>query len=163
MNKIFPIILSDQSNYKFIWDSLYVQSLATFLDNSPLQERSSRRTRRYFYMAYDYEHYVPMNTVSSRRNRRLFDNTWDEVYFEKYNIQSEEAWNKERITWKSFIPSLSSIIDFSKSLFDKEFWKKIYTSKNFREGLKDWFTEMIQDYTIWPIIIIGIVYLYTLI
>ena len=45
----------------------------------------------------------------------------------------------------------------------KDFWKNIYKSKDFRKGLKDWFVEMIQDYAVFPFVIIGIVYLYTLI
>jgi hypothetical protein len=179
MNKILPIILSDQSNYEFIWDSLCAQSLATFLDKSFLQERSSRRLRRYNHMKFSYS-YIPMCTASSRRNRRLFYNDWDKVYVEKYNIQLQasildETQSSElddidkmikdasRITWKTFIPSLSSIIEFFEFIFDKEFWKKIYKSKSFREGLKDEFIEMVYDYAVWPIAIVGIIYLYTLI
>ena len=114
-------------------------------------------------MLYDYECYVPINVVSSRRNRRLFDNPFDEEYFDKFSIQFEELCNKNRLTWKSFIPSMTSIIESLKLLFKKDFWKNIYKSKDFRTGLKDWFIEMIQDYAVFPIIIIGIVYLYTLI
>ena len=58
---------------------------------------------------------------------------------------------------------MTSIIESLKLLFKKDFWKNIYKSKDFRTGLKDWFIEMIQDYAVFPIIIIGIVYLYTLI
>ncbi len=136
---------------------------AAYLDNNPLQERSSRRQRRYYSMLYDYECYVPINVVSSRRNRRLFDNPFDEVYSEKFAIQFEESCNKNRLTWKSFIPSMTSIIESFKSLFKKDFWKNIYKSKDFRTGVKDWFLEMIQDYAVFPIVIIAIAYLYTLI
>ena len=45
----------------------------------------------------------------------------------------------------------------------KDFWKNIYKSKDFRTGVKDWFVEMIQDYVVFPIVIIGIIYLSTLI
>ena len=136
---------------------------AAYLDNNPLQERSSRRQRRYYSMLYNYECYIPINVVSSRRNRRLFDNPFDEEYFDKFSIQFEELCNKNRLTWKSFIPSMTSIIESLKLLFKKDFWKNIYKSKDIRTGLKDWFIEMIQDYAVFPIIIIGIVYLYTLI
>ena len=136
---------------------------AAYLDNNPLQERSSRRQRRYYSMLYNYECYIPINVVSSRRNRRLFDNPFDEEYFDKFSIQFEELCNKNRLTWKSFIQSITSIIESLKLLFKKDFWKNIYKSKDFRTGLKDWFIEMIQDYAVFPIIIIGIVYLYTLI
>ena len=136
---------------------------AAYLDNNPLHERSSRRQRRYYSMLYNYECYIPINVVSSRRNRRLFDNPFDEEYFDKFSIQFEELCNKNRLTWKSFIPSITSIIESLKLLFKKDFWKNIYKSKDIRTGLKDWFIEMIQDYAVFPIIIIGIVYLYTLI
>ena len=162
-NKLLPILLSNQSNYEFILDSLRAQRLATFLDKSFLQERSSRRSRRYSYMKFQYNH-VPVCTASSRRNRRLFYNDWDEVYLEKYCIQLEaEILDISKITWKTFIPSLSIIIEIFEFIFDKEFWKKFYKSKDFREGLKDEFIEMIYDYAVWPIAIIGIVYLYTLV
>ena len=155
--------LNDPSNYNFIITCFFAQMTAAYLDNNPLQDRSSKRQRRYYHMLYNYECYVPINVVSSRRNRRLFDNPFDEEYFDKFSIQFEELCNKNRLTWKSFIPSMTSIIESLKLLFKKDFWKNIYKSKDFRTGLKDWFIEMIQDYAVFPIIIIGIVYLYTLI
>ena len=157
------MILNDQSNYNFIITCYFAQMTIAYLDNNPLQDRSSRRQRRYYSMLYNYECYVPINAVSSRRNRRLFNNPFDEVYSDKSSIQFEELCNKNRLTWKSFIPSMTSIIESLKLLFKKDFWKNIYKSKDFRTGLKDWFIEMIQDYAVFPIIIIGIVYLYTLI
>ena len=157
------MILNDQSNYEFITTCYFAQMTAAYLDNNPLQDRSSRRQRRYYSMLYNYECYIPINVVSSRRNRRLFDNPFDEEYFDKFSIQFEELCNKNRLTWKSFIPSITSIIESLKLLFKKDFWKNIYKSKDIRTGLKDWFIEMIQDYAVFPIIIIGIVYLYTLI
>jgi len=163
MNKILPITLSDQSNYEFIEDCLYAQMSVAYLDNHPLNERSSKRQRRYYYMLFDYECYVPICVTSSRRNRRLFDNIYDKGYVEKANLQFEESCNEMRLTWKSFIPSMTFIVESLKSLFKKDFWKNIYTNNDFRKGLKDWFVEMIQDYAVFPIAIVGIIYLYTLI
>ena len=157
------MILNDPSNYNFITTCFFSQMTAAYLDNNPLQERSSRRQRRYYSMLYNYECYVPINVVSSRRNRRLFDNPFDEEYSDKFSIQFEELCNKNRLTWKYFIPSMTSIIESLKLLFKKNFWKNIYKSKDFRTGLKDWLIEMIQDYAVFPIIIIAIAYLYTLI
>ena len=157
------MILNDQSNYGFITKCFFAQMTTAYLDNNPLKDRSSKRQRRYYSMLYNYESYVPINVVSSRRNRRLFDNPYDEVYYEKSCIQFEESCNKSRLTWKSFIPSMTCIVESLKSLFTKDFWENIYTNKDFKKGLKDWFVEMIQDYAVFPIIIIGIVYFYTLV
>ena len=149
MNKIIPITLSDQSNYEFILDSLCTQSLATFLDCSSLEECSSRRARRYYHMKFTYN-YVPRCTASSRRFRRLFSNNWEKEY------AFHTALIKIKYLAKNFIEGLKDEIQFSK-LDD------IDKSKGFREGLKDEFIEMVYDYAVWPIAIIGIVYLYTLI
>ena len=157
------MILNDQSNYDFIKKCFFAQMTAAYLDNSPLKDRSSKRQRRYYSMLYNYECYVPINVASSRRNRRLFNNSFDEIYYDKFCIQYEESCNKNRLTWKSFIPSITSIIESLKLLFKKDFWKNIYKSKDFRTGLKDWFVDMIQDYAVFPIIIVSIIYLYTLI
>ena len=157
------MILNNKSNYEFITTCFFAQMTAAYLDNSPLKDRSSKRQRRYYSMLYNYECYVPINVASSRRNRRLFNNSFDEIYYDKFCIQYEESCNKNRLTWKSFIPSITSIIESLKLLFKKDFWKNIYKSKDFRTGLKDWFVDMIQDYAVFPIIIVSIIYLYTLI
>ena len=149
MNKIIPITLSGQSNYEFILDSLYAQSLATFLDCSSLEECSSRRARRYYNMKFTYN-YVPRCTASSRRFRRLFSNNWEKEY------AFHTALIKIKYLAKNFIEGLKDEIQFSK-LDD------IDKSKGFREGLKDEFIEMVYDYAVWPIAIVVIIYLYTLI
>ena len=149
MNKILPITLSDQSNYDFILDSLYTQNMATFLDCSSLEECSSRRARRYYHMKFTYN-YVPRCTASSRRFRRLFSNNWEKEY------AFHTALIKIKYLAKNFIEGLKDEIQFSK-LDD------IDKSKGFREGLKDEFIEMVYDYAVWPIAIVVIIYLYTLI